>query len=515
MDGDDRRIFWLNGLAGTGKTAIAQTFAETSFADGKLGASFFCSRDSEGRSDVQAIFPTLAFQLAYQHPRFREELLQVLRVIPDVGRESLNSQLEKIIVGPLKAAGVYTLIIIDALDECKDEQLTSVFLSVLARYTHTIPNVKFFITSRPEPLIENGFLLESLFPITEVLILHQVEFSSMDEDVRLYLRIRLDEVRKTRTECEFPEKWPSWHDIEILRRKAAGFFLYASKLVKFIAYKFDLPTKRLALLVNSQCTAHEREMDLFYAETLERAFRNVDPDDQETHSRFRTTVGATVLVFDPLSRKALWDLLERDTGEPSYISTILRPLNSLLPVPQNGDEPIFLLHKSLPDFLTDRKRCKDDRFFVDPSIHHENILFSCLDLMKRRLKKNICDLDDYAVLSEVEDISALKKTCIGDSLEYACKFWTKHLANIPSNGPHVGRVQGAIEEFFTKRLLCWVEVLSITGCLGAAVYAVNDIRQWLISVSCTRIYSCTTSPRISVRRVCRLVFKQMTASVSS
>ena len=64
----DQRIFWLNGLAGTGKSTIAQTFAEISFADGKLGASFFCSRDFEDRSKLQAIFPTLAFQLAYRYP---------------------------------------------------------------------------------------------------------------------------------------------------------------------------------------------------------------------------------------------------------------------------------------------------------------------------------------------------------------------------------------------------------------------------------------------------------------
>ena len=31
----DQRVFWLNGLAGTGKSTIAQTFAETAFADGK------------------------------------------------------------------------------------------------------------------------------------------------------------------------------------------------------------------------------------------------------------------------------------------------------------------------------------------------------------------------------------------------------------------------------------------------------------------------------------------------
>ena len=44
-------VFWLSGLAGTGKSTIAQTVSERIFADGQLGASFFCSRDFEDRSD--------------------------------------------------------------------------------------------------------------------------------------------------------------------------------------------------------------------------------------------------------------------------------------------------------------------------------------------------------------------------------------------------------------------------------------------------------------------------------
>lgn len=36
-------VYWLNGLAGTGKSTIAQMIAERTFADGRLGASFFCS----------------------------------------------------------------------------------------------------------------------------------------------------------------------------------------------------------------------------------------------------------------------------------------------------------------------------------------------------------------------------------------------------------------------------------------------------------------------------------------
>ena len=487
MDETDQRVFWLNGLAGTGKSTIAQTFSEITFADGKLGASFFCSRDFEDRSNLQAIFPTLAFQLAHQYPRFRTQLLLVLKANHDVERESLSSQLEKVIVRPFKKTRISTLIIIDALDECKDKQPASALLSVLSRYIHEIPGVKFFITGRPEPPIREGFRLKSLRPITDVLKLHDVKRSSVDEDIKLYLRAYLTDIRETRSDCEFPEEWPSSYDINILCKKAGGLFIYAATVVKFVASEWHLPTERLDLIIlRSQGVAHEEGIDLLYTQILDLAFHGANPGEQELYSRFRNVVGAVLLVFRPLSRKTLSNLLAH-CGTPSHISTTLRFFHSLLNVPDSEDESIRVFHKSFPDFLTDRARCKDERFFIDPSVHHENILFSCLDLMKKHLKKNICNLDDYAVLSEVEDLSARREAFIGSALEYACRFWTSHLSNIPGDGPGAKRVQEAIDEFFAQRLLRWIEVLSILGHLQVAVKAINDIQQWYISVSHPRI----------------------------
>ena len=493
-DEKDQRIFWLNGLAGTGKSTIAQSFAEISFADGKLGASFFCSRDFEDRSNLQAIFPALAFQLAYRYPQFRDQLLQVLKANPDVVQESLSSQLEKIIVRPFTATQISTLIIIDALDECKDKEPASALLSVLSRYVHEIPEVKFFITGRPEPPIREGFRLEPLRPITDVLKLHNVKRSSVDEDIRLYFGTHLSNIRKTRSDCEFPEEWPSSYDINILCKKAGGLFIYASTVTKFIASEYHLPTERLDLIIlRSQGIAHEGRIDLLYTQILELAFQNADSGEQQLYSRFRNVVGAVLLVFRPLSRKTLSSLL-RNCGTPSHISTTLRFLHSLLNVPDSEDDPIRVFHKSFPDFLTDRTRCKDNRFLVDPAVHHEEILFSCLDLMKKRLKKNICGLDDYAVLGEIDDLTTRVETCIGVSLEYACRFWTRHLASVPGDGPHAKRVEEAIGEFFTKCLLYWIEVLSLVGHLGVAVYAISEIRQWYISVGYNQTHSYMVYP---------------------
>ena len=484
-DEREQRVFWLNGLAGTGKSTIAQTLAETSFSDGKLGASFFCSRDFEDRSNIQKIFPTLAFQLACRFPQFREELLPVLRTNPDIERDSLCSQLETLIIGPFKTTGIRTLIIVDALDECKDEEPASAILSVLSRYIDKIPGVKFFITGRPEPRIRSGFRLELLRPITEVLRLHDVERSSVDSDIKLLFETRLGEIAKSRSDCDLTQSWPSSYDINILCRKAAGLFIYASTVIKFVASPYHLPSERLTLIITlPHSTAHEGKsgIDLLYAQVLEQAFRDLDSDDQEVYSRFKLVVGAVLLAFYPLSRKSLSELSD-NCGTPFHISNTLRSLHSLLLVPMSEVEPIHTFHKSFPDFLTDPGRCTDTRFFIDPPVQHINILFSCLGLMKKRLKKDICNLKESNP-GDVEDLPALKETWIGDSLEYACRFWTKHLAKMPSHGPRVKQVQKLVDEFFTTRLLFWIEVLALTGNLDSSVYALHDIDQWYLSVSC-------------------------------
>jgi hypothetical protein len=193
-----------------------------------------------------------------------------------------------------------------------------------------------------------------------------------------------------------------------------------------------------------QSTSHEGRsgLDLLYTQVLEQAVDDVDMDDKELCARFKTVVGTVVLVFNPLSVKALSDLL-REPGTP----TTLRPLHSLLLVPDSTEDPVHIYHQSFPDFITDPKRCKDQQFLVDPSVHHRRILLSCLDLMGERLKRNICDLDDRAVLSEVKDLPAYQKTYIGDALGYACQFWTRHLVEIPSGSSHdVEEVYKAIDE---------------------------------------------------------------------
>src|SRR5882762_4301669 len=100
-DRQERHVFWLNGLAGTGKSTIAQTFSGIVAKTGIMGASFFCSRDYLDRRELKHIFPTLAYQLACRYPTFRTHIIRAIKQDPSVAQGSLISQLKDLIVDPL------------------------------------------------------------------------------------------------------------------------------------------------------------------------------------------------------------------------------------------------------------------------------------------------------------------------------------------------------------------------------------------------------------------------------
>jgi hypothetical protein len=67
-DREGKPIFWLIGMAGTGKSTIARTVAQ-SFADnGQLGASFFCKKGEGDRGNATQLFTTIAKDLTAHMP---------------------------------------------------------------------------------------------------------------------------------------------------------------------------------------------------------------------------------------------------------------------------------------------------------------------------------------------------------------------------------------------------------------------------------------------------------------
>lgn len=74
LGGDEMCIFWLNGMAGTGKSTIVRTIAHEFNNQKCLGASFFFSRGTEDRSRSGKFFTTIAMQLGKFSPALKPRI---------------------------------------------------------------------------------------------------------------------------------------------------------------------------------------------------------------------------------------------------------------------------------------------------------------------------------------------------------------------------------------------------------------------------------------------------------
>jgi hypothetical protein len=263
-------VFWLNGLAGTGKSTIALTVAKQTFANGQLGASFFCSRDSEDRSDPRSIFPTIAVQLARNYPKFRSIFAPLVQSDPGIARESLVKQMNKLIVQPLKEADISTVIIIDALDECGDEESASMILSAIGKSRPQIPKVKFFITGRPESCIQEGFSLPGLVEETRIFFLHEVKRDQVDNDIRLFFKHKFSEIRGR---WRWLDDWPTKEQLDLLCVRAAGLFANAVEAINVIEKRYYNPRKQLDLHLQSpESSVHQGQTKLKANTTLDSLY---------------------------------------------------------------------------------------------------------------------------------------------------------------------------------------------------------------------------------------------------
>ena len=379
----------------------------------------------------------------------------------------------KLIVRPLKKSKISTVIIIDALDECTDEEPASEILSVLGQLVSEIPKVKFFVTARPEPRIWGGFRLPSLRKATNIFFLCNVEPTQVASDTALILGHALHNTAHRHG----LDDWPTKEQLDLLCQRAAGSFIHAAATIKFINKKGTNPRERLNLLLQSpESSGLEAKtkfkgnttIDSLYTSILQGAFGD---DDSCNDLKFRSVLGAMVLAACPLSPSIIAILLDLDPLED--VLPILSSVQSVLILHADINSPVRPIHKTFHQFIIDPDRCKDKRFHVSPPAHHSGILFGCLDLMNRSLEKNMCKLPDGVENSDVSDLREKVKRHINPALQYACLLWHTHLVGEYKTSVHAVEITSAFRRFFKIKYLFWLEVLSVLGAVRNAVDALQ------------------------------------------
>jgi MoxR-like ATPase len=100
----ERCIFWLNGLAGTGKSTIARTVARRYFDQKCLGASFFFSRGGGDVGHADKFVTSVAVQLASSVRTLHRYISDAVIEYSDIASRSLRDQWQLLVLDPLSKA---------------------------------------------------------------------------------------------------------------------------------------------------------------------------------------------------------------------------------------------------------------------------------------------------------------------------------------------------------------------------------------------------------------------------
>jgi cytidylate kinase len=463
QDPESPTLFWLEGMAGTGKSTISRTVAHRLAEQRIFGGSFFFKKVEAARATPENLFTTLAASLHTQQSAVSHHIEDAIIKNPQIHDKSYLQQFETLLLEPISRARSdlvkMIVMVIDALDECDHEVITSIITNVLPNASNLrSTRLKIFLTSRPELPIKAGFSALKLGTAYQDLILQTVSADIMRKDLKTFFQARVAAIRDryNAQEERIPSDWPTEEQVEILVRVSFPLFIAASTICRFMDNrKLGNPKRLMKQLLDAKDRGHESSLDQMYSAILHQQFDNNDTPWQreQTVKEFRLIVGSLILLMNPLTIPTFARLLFSDkVGDDmeecqQMIVDRLELLQSILNVPPPSKRmliPVRILHLSFRDFLLDPFHRHKSPFWVPETEIHGILLGKCFQVLIAVWRKGISKLD----LLENDDIHH-------SEIWYACIYWVHHA----KKGPADGIAESSILIFLERHFLHWLEIL--------------------------------------------------------
>ncbi|KAF8299614.1 hypothetical protein DL93DRAFT_604418 [Clavulina sp. PMI_390] len=468
LDLIDTKILWLQGVAGAGKSSIANSVAKFFEHTGILMAYYHFETAKQEELNPSNMFTTIAFQLASQDKYLEQKLQDIVKELPSRLQRSKDptEQLQQVLLPLLKDEGRAThhvVIIVDALDESGGANERSKIIKPLVELPSKLPpGVQILLTTRPELDIQN-ILATSPKELWAQLSMEHLPNHATRNDI-----------------CHYIEHMLKGHGFEAdqihkLVEKAQLSFQWASTACRYIVDQEDgnqavPPSQRITHVLNSD-TAATSQVVLYklYASVMDAQFRASEGPPLEPLKLF---LGIFVAARQPLSLDATLSLLHIHLSQHNNPNLVIKELERQVALlsslitgakPTDIRTPLLPLHASFLDFL----RNSPTKYQVDVHQAHRLLIESCLSVMfqpDRGLRFNICNLPtSFSPNHLVPNLSGLIQNNIGDALCYACQFWTFHLIAV-APGAVTDAMWNRVKDLLSStKLLHWLEVMSLTG----------------------------------------------------
>ncbi|KAH7918354.1 WD40 repeat-like protein [Leucogyrophana mollusca] len=404
-----QNVFWLHGVAGSGKSTVATTVAKYIGEMHRLGAFICFNQSFADCSHPSMVIRTLAHKLGTFDKQIGKAISEAMEGYPGVKDASLSTQFTELLVKPLSSLASLQdkgaiVVVLDALDECGSDKTRAGLLQVLKTKLHQIPSyVRIFITSHS--------FLNDIRGALEHQRVHKECLYANDADISAFIHKEM--TRAKEMDRNLPSDWPGDERIDKLTSCAS---------VKFI--REYAPTRRLETVLWSA---------------------------QDFVTDFHDVLSIILAAKKPLTTSAIDKLLSvsQIQGSAHIVSCLSSVLSYDL---DNPAVPVHILHPPFADFLSDTKQSGQDAWYIDKDTSHKDLAIACLKrLYTKGLKKNICNLSlacqDWKSKDLPEDIA------------YACIFWVDHVSATADSS--IALIVPYIEKFLQEHLLHWFEAMSI------------------------------------------------------
>ncbi|KAF5365167.1 hypothetical protein D9757_011766 [Collybiopsis confluens] len=364
------RIRWLYGPAGAGKSAIAQTFAQSCAARGSLIGSYFFWRSDPTRNNPQRLITTIALQMAIAVPELHAFINAAVLKDPMAVTSSIEKQVDVLIIQPwLKFRTNQEestsqpkhphVLIIDGLDECSDSRNQQHILSILPKITQTSGSfIQILVCSRPEPRIKEAFLGPTMSEVCHWMPLDDTFEASKDiehflEDGFAYILTRhsfsMQHIRRP---------WPTRQQIDYLVRKSSGQFIYASTVLKYVDEDGDVPAERLNIVLGLSVSEDvEGSLDVPFAE-LDALYHQILSTVKNRTLMLRVLAAWLAYYDGRITVGSFGDFVKLLDIPQGILHAIFSSLHSLFEGPSPIESGLSFCHASFQDFLFNRNRSR-------------------------------------------------------------------------------------------------------------------------------------------------------------
>ncbi|KAF7979788.1 hypothetical protein HWV62_40830 [Athelia sp. TMB] len=461
---DAQNVFWLKGVAGSGKSTIAHTIACIMHETGRLVSSFFLNHQIPARK----IFTTIARDIAATSLAIAYDICSVLKNEPALASASLSRQFKALISGPLGRHPFdrTIVIVIDALDEAIHGDGDTALLAILGVEAANLPpHVRIFITSRPTNIIEQ-FLWGKSYIRTHLIDIHSIENL---QDISAYVDAQLQNhtIRRKMRPTELDEAL-----VQDLKARAEGLFIWISTIFAYLRTAYN-PRATLATLLSKsmpQGLEPTKKMDELYISILETCGPWKDVYFVKDYSLI---MGAIMAAKRPLSLAAL-QAFHGGHHQPSA-AMLLECFGSVLVGFEDENKPVRMLHLSFREFITDRAASDTTplthKFYIPLKAHNGRLTRLCLQTMINEFKSTTHVTrylaDDYDGPPGIPS----KDAHISEHFLYACECWIDHVVDVEQ--PSL--VGDLIFEFLSHHHTAWLEALTRNGVFRGSL----RVRAWL------------------------------------